>query len=146
MNEHGTSPESKAKAQQGRDLRNEARIEDVKAPKTAKQAPPIRRVSGNDSRLRTGGGYYLLDWNVVEHVGAAFKTRTPVLRAVISRGITAYRCGLSAAPANATDLAIDFGIFLIEDLLRGRCRCGNVGQTRLAMADRRRPGLGGDAT
>jgi hypothetical protein len=36
MNEHGTSPESKAKAQQGRDLCNEARIEDGKAPKTTK--------------------------------------------------------------------------------------------------------------
>jgi hypothetical protein len=36
MNEHGKSPESKAKAQQGRDLRNEGRIEDGKAPKTTK--------------------------------------------------------------------------------------------------------------
>lgn len=33
--EHGTSPESKAKAQEGRDLRNEGRIEDGKAPKTS---------------------------------------------------------------------------------------------------------------
>ena len=31
--EHGTSPESKKKAQEGRDLRNEGRIEDGKAPK-----------------------------------------------------------------------------------------------------------------
>ncbi len=32
--EHGTSPESKEKAQEGRDLRNEGRIEDGKEPKT----------------------------------------------------------------------------------------------------------------
>lgn len=31
--EHGKSPESKEKAQEGRDLRNEGRIEDGKAPK-----------------------------------------------------------------------------------------------------------------
>ncbi|MFK4873421.1 hypothetical protein [Novosphingobium sp. ZW T3_23] len=31
--EHGTSPEAKQKAQEGRDLRNEGRIEDGKAPK-----------------------------------------------------------------------------------------------------------------
>jgi len=31
--EHGDSAESKAKAQEGRDLRNEGRIEDGKAPK-----------------------------------------------------------------------------------------------------------------
>lgn len=31
--EHGTSAESKRKAQEGRDLRNEGRIEDGKAPK-----------------------------------------------------------------------------------------------------------------
>jgi hypothetical protein len=35
MNEHGKSPESKRKAQEGRDLRNEGRIEDGKAPKTS---------------------------------------------------------------------------------------------------------------
>jgi hypothetical protein len=34
--EHGKSPESKKKAQEGRDLRNEGRIEDGKAPKTTK--------------------------------------------------------------------------------------------------------------
>jgi hypothetical protein len=34
MNEHGKSPESKAKAQEGRNLRNEGRVEDGKAPKT----------------------------------------------------------------------------------------------------------------
>jgi hypothetical protein len=33
MNEHGKSPESQRKAQEGRDLRNEGRIEDGKAPK-----------------------------------------------------------------------------------------------------------------
>jgi len=32
--EHGKSPESKEKAQEGRDLRNEGRIEDGKPPKT----------------------------------------------------------------------------------------------------------------
>lgn len=32
--EHGTSPEAEKKAQEGRDLRNEGRIEDGKAPKT----------------------------------------------------------------------------------------------------------------
>jgi hypothetical protein len=34
--EHGKSPESKQKAQEGRDLRNEGRVEDGKAPKTTK--------------------------------------------------------------------------------------------------------------
>lgn len=33
-NEHGKTPESKEKAQEGRDLRNEGRVEDGKAPKT----------------------------------------------------------------------------------------------------------------
>lgn len=32
--EHGKSPESQKKAQEGRELRNEGRIEDGKAPKT----------------------------------------------------------------------------------------------------------------
>lgn len=32
--EHGASPEAEKKAQEGRDLRNEGRIEDGKAPKT----------------------------------------------------------------------------------------------------------------
>jgi hypothetical protein len=32
--EHGKSPESKAKAEEGRELRNEGRVEDGKAPKT----------------------------------------------------------------------------------------------------------------
>ncbi len=32
--EHGDSPESQRKAQEGRDLRNEGRIEDGKPPKT----------------------------------------------------------------------------------------------------------------
>jgi hypothetical protein len=35
-NEHGKSPESQRKAQAGRDLRNEGRVEDGKAPKTTK--------------------------------------------------------------------------------------------------------------
>jgi hypothetical protein len=35
-NEHGKSPESQRKAQEGRDLRNEGRIEDGKSPKTTK--------------------------------------------------------------------------------------------------------------
>jgi hypothetical protein len=33
--EHGTSAEAKKKAQEGRDLRNEGRIEDGKAPMTS---------------------------------------------------------------------------------------------------------------
>ncbi len=33
-NEHGKTPESKVKAQEGRDLRNEGRVGDGKAPKT----------------------------------------------------------------------------------------------------------------
>ncbi len=33
MNEHGKSAESQKKAQEGRELRNEGRIEDGKAPK-----------------------------------------------------------------------------------------------------------------
>ena len=32
--EHGKSPEAKAKAEEGRELRNEGRLEDGKAPKT----------------------------------------------------------------------------------------------------------------
>lgn len=32
--EHGKSPESRRKAQEGRDLRNEGRVEDGKAPLT----------------------------------------------------------------------------------------------------------------
>ena len=32
--EHGKSPDSKETAQEGRDLRNEGRVEDGKAPKT----------------------------------------------------------------------------------------------------------------
>jgi hypothetical protein len=35
-NEHGKSPKSQIKAQEGRELRNEGRIEDGKAPKTSK--------------------------------------------------------------------------------------------------------------
>jgi len=34
MNEHGKSPESQRKAQEGRNLRNEGRVEDGTAPKT----------------------------------------------------------------------------------------------------------------
>ena len=34
--EHSKTPEGQKKAQEGRDLRNEGRIEDGKAPKTAK--------------------------------------------------------------------------------------------------------------
>lgn len=33
LNEHGDSPEAKQKAQEGRDLRNEGRVEDGKDPK-----------------------------------------------------------------------------------------------------------------
>jgi hypothetical protein len=33
-NEHGTSPGSQQKAAEGRELRNEGRVEDGKAPKT----------------------------------------------------------------------------------------------------------------
>ncbi|MBO9499785.1 MAG: hypothetical protein J7496_15790 [Novosphingobium sp.] len=35
MNEHGKSVESQRKAEEGRELRNEGRVEDGKAPKTA---------------------------------------------------------------------------------------------------------------
>ncbi|WP_155262776.1 MULTISPECIES: hypothetical protein [Bradyrhizobium] len=34
LNEHGKSPESQRKAQEGRDLRNQGRVEDGKTPKT----------------------------------------------------------------------------------------------------------------
>lgn len=34
--EHDNSPEGQKKAQEGRDLRNEGRVEDGKAPKTTK--------------------------------------------------------------------------------------------------------------
>lgn len=33
LHEHGKSPESQKKAQEGRELRNEGRVEDGKAPK-----------------------------------------------------------------------------------------------------------------
>jgi hypothetical protein len=36
MNEHGKSSESQRKAQEGRDLRNEGRVEGGKTPKTTK--------------------------------------------------------------------------------------------------------------
>ena len=36
MNEHGKTPESQRKAAEGRELRNEGRIEDGKAPKKTK--------------------------------------------------------------------------------------------------------------
>jgi hypothetical protein len=36
LHEHGKSPEAQRKAQEGRDLRNEGRIEDGKDPKTTK--------------------------------------------------------------------------------------------------------------
>jgi hypothetical protein len=35
-NEHGKSPESQRKAAEGREIRNEGRVEDRKAPKTTK--------------------------------------------------------------------------------------------------------------
>ena len=34
LNEYGKSPEARERAQEGRDLRNEGRVEDGKAPKT----------------------------------------------------------------------------------------------------------------
>ncbi len=34
LNEHGDTPEAKKKAQEGRDLRNEGRVEDGQPPKT----------------------------------------------------------------------------------------------------------------
>jgi hypothetical protein len=36
MHEHGKTPESQRKAEEGRELRNEGRIEDGKAPKVSK--------------------------------------------------------------------------------------------------------------
>jgi len=39
--------------------------------------------------------------------------------------------------ANASDLAVDLGVFLIEALLRYGRRCRNIGCTRLAVAYRR---------
>lgn len=36
LNEHGKSAESQRKAQEGRDLRNEGRVEEGKPPKTTK--------------------------------------------------------------------------------------------------------------
>jgi hypothetical protein len=36
MNEHGKSPGSQVKAQEGRNLRNEGRVEDGKTPMTTK--------------------------------------------------------------------------------------------------------------
>lgn len=42
MNEHGKSPQSKAKAQGGRDLRNEGRVEYGKARRPPSPAPVIK--------------------------------------------------------------------------------------------------------
>jgi hypothetical protein len=39
-NEHGKSPESQNKAAAGRELRNEGRVEDGKAPKTTEPGTP----------------------------------------------------------------------------------------------------------
>ena len=36
LHEHGKTPESQQKAQEGRDLRNEGRVEDGKEPKVGK--------------------------------------------------------------------------------------------------------------
>jgi len=36
MNEHGKTPQSQRKAAEGRELRNEGRVEDGKAPKTTR--------------------------------------------------------------------------------------------------------------
>jgi len=43
MNEHGKTPEAQRKAAEGRELRNEGRIEDGKAPKTAKPGTEDRQ-------------------------------------------------------------------------------------------------------
>jgi hypothetical protein len=43
LNEHGKSPESQRKAQEGRDLRNEGRVEDGKAPIPPSPEPAIPR-------------------------------------------------------------------------------------------------------
>ena len=45
LNEHGKSPEAKERAQEGRDLRNEGRIEDGKAPKTTEPGTGARWTS-----------------------------------------------------------------------------------------------------
>jgi hypothetical protein len=42
MNEHGKSAESQRKAQEGRNLRNEGRIEDGKPPKTSPPGYPAK--------------------------------------------------------------------------------------------------------
>ena len=41
--EHGKSPESQKKAEEGRELRNEGRIEDGKAPKTTEPGSGVSK-------------------------------------------------------------------------------------------------------
>ena len=48
MFEHGTSEDSKIKAQEGRDLRNEGRIEDGKLPKVTKPGTGHKEESDNE--------------------------------------------------------------------------------------------------
>jgi hypothetical protein len=43
MNEHGKSPESKANAQEGRDLRNEGRVKTARRRKRPSLVPAIRK-------------------------------------------------------------------------------------------------------
>jgi hypothetical protein len=43
----------------------------------------------------------------------------------------------SAASADASDLAVDVGVFLIKAVRRYRRRCRYIGCARLAVADRR---------
>ena len=62
--EHGKDPESKKKAQEGRDLRNEGRIEDGKEPKTTKpghRPVAFERASGALTVRR----FFLLGWSQV---------------------------------------------------------------------------------
>src|SRR6201986_3209052 len=48
----------------------------------------------------------------------------------------------SAAPANASDDPVNVFVVLIKGLLRCRCGGGNIGGTRLAVANPRGPGPG----
>jgi hypothetical protein len=75
MNEHGKSSESQRKAQEGRDLRNEGRVEDGKAPRP----PSPARAIVDQPSLRTCDNersYWPLAAPSAHHMSRILKTNT----------------------------------------------------------------------
>lgn len=85
--EHAKSAESQQKAQEGRDLRNEGRMEDGKAPKTTKPGTGHRLET---QRPRLGGGFIL---------GRGFEKE----KAEVSRSREAFRHPRESTFARAGD-------------------------------------------